>query len=169
MASSHASLLLQKQLKYLNETPVEGFSAGLTQENNIFEWTVTIMGPLDTLYDGGIFNATMSFPFDYPFSPPTVKFTSEIWHPNIYPDGRVCISILHPPGDDPSGYELATERWSPVHSVETIALSIISLLSSPNVDSPANLDAAVQWRQHRDEFKKKVERCVKKSLLADGI
>ena len=35
----------------------------------------------------------------------------------VYPDGKVCISILHPPGDDPNGYELATERWSPVHTV----------------------------------------------------
>lgn len=35
----------------------------------------------------------------------------------VYPDGKVCISILHPPGDDPNGYELATERWTPVHTV----------------------------------------------------
>ena len=35
----------------------------------------------------------------------------------VYPDGRVCISILHPPGDDPNGYELASERWTPVHTV----------------------------------------------------
>lgn len=37
----------------------------------------------------------------------------------VYPDGRVCISILHPPGDDPNGYELASERWTPVHTVCT--------------------------------------------------
>jgi hypothetical protein len=36
---------------------------------------------------------------------------------SVYPDGRVCISILHPPGDDPNGYELASERWTPVHTV----------------------------------------------------
>lgn len=40
----------------------------------------------------------------------------------VYPDGRVCISILHPPGDDPSGYELASERWTPVHTVSLLAL-----------------------------------------------
>jgi len=37
----------------------------------------------------------------------------------VYPDGRVCISILHPPGDDPNGYELASERCTPVHTVCT--------------------------------------------------
>ncbi|KAI7983153.1 Ubiquitin-conjugating enzyme E2 13 [Camellia lanceoleosa] len=136
--------------------PVDGFSAGLVDESNIFEWSVTIIGPPDTLYDGGYFNAIMSFPSDYPNSPPTVKFVSEVWHPNVYPDGRVCISILHPPGDDPNGYELASERWSPVHTVESIVLSIISMLSSPNDESPANVEAAKEWREMKDEFKKKL-------------
>uniref|UniRef100_A0A7N2KPH8 E2 ubiquitin-conjugating enzyme n=1 Tax=Quercus lobata TaxID=97700 RepID=A0A7N2KPH8_QUELO len=142
MAASQASLLLQKQLKDLCKNPVDGFSAGLVDETNIFEWSVTIIGPPDTLYEGGFFNAIMSFPSNYPNSPPTVKFTSEIWHPNVYPDGRVCISILHPPGEDPNGYELASERWTPVHTVESIVLSIISMLSGPNDESPANVEAA---------------------------
>ncbi|KAG5607707.1 hypothetical protein H5410_029199 [Solanum commersonii] len=114
---SQASLLLQKQLKDLCKKPVDGFSAGLVDESNLFEWSVTIIGPPETLYEGGFFNAIMSFPQNYPNSPPTVKFTSEVWHPNVYSDGKVCISILHPPGDDPNGYELASERWSPVHTV----------------------------------------------------
>ncbi|KAF4358678.1 hypothetical protein F8388_005618 [Cannabis sativa] len=184
--ASQASLLLLKQLKDLCKNPVDGFSAGLVDETNIFEWSVTIIGPPDTLYDGGFFNAIMSFPSNYPNSPPSVKFTSEIWHPNVYPDGRVCISILHPPGDDPNGYELASERWTPVHTVcdvlkmiyvssaysysyrsevlvESIVLSIISMLSSPNDESPANVEAAKEWRDRREEFKKKVSRCVRKS------
>ncbi|CAF1770084.1 unnamed protein product [Brassica napus] len=143
--------------------PVDGFSAGLVDEKNIFEWNVTIIGPPDTLYEGGFFNAIMSFPQNYPNSPPTVRFTSDMWHPNVYSDGRVCISILHPPGDDPSGYELASERWTPVHTVESIMLSIISMLSGPNDESPANVEAAKEWREKRHEFKKKVSRCVRKS------
>ncbi|PPS18434.1 hypothetical protein GOBAR_AA02138 [Gossypium barbadense] len=186
--ASQASLLLQKQLKDLCKNPVDGFSAGLVDENNIFEWSVTIIGPPDTLYEGGFFNAIMSFPPNYPNSPPTVKFTSEIWHPN-YPDGRVCISILHPPGDDPNGYELASERWMPVHTVESIVLSIISMLSSPNDESPANVEAALtqpfglllssnldfelssrgiaykEWRETRDEFKRKFPGIQKRFLV----
>uniref|UniRef100_A0A804Q2M8 E2 ubiquitin-conjugating enzyme n=1 Tax=Zea mays TaxID=4577 RepID=A0A804Q2M8_MAIZE len=142
-SASQASLLLQKQLKDLAKNPVDGFSAGLVDDSNIFEWQVTIIGPPDTLYDGGYFNAIMTFPQNYPNSPPSVRFTSEMWHPNVYPDGRVCISILHPPGEDPNGYELASERWTPVHTVESIVLSIISMLSSPNDESPANIEAAV--------------------------
>ena len=47
----------------------------------------------------------------------------------VYADGRVCISILHSPGDDPLGYETSAERWSPVQSVEKILLSVVSMLA----------------------------------------
>jgi ubiquitin-protein ligase len=47
----------------------------------------------------------------------------------VYPDGNVCISILHTPGDDPTMYEQASERWSPVQSVEKVILSVISMLA----------------------------------------
>lgn len=61
----------------------------------------------------------------------------------VGPDGVVCISILHEPGDDKYGYETASERWLPVHTVETILVSVISMISDPNDESPANVDAAV--------------------------
>lgn len=161
--SDQAVLLLRKQLKELSRNPIEGFSAGLVDDSNVFEWAVTIMGPPDTMYEGGFFNATMTFPPEYPNKPPVVKFLSEMWHPNVYPDGKVCISILHTPGDDPHGYEKADERWSPVQTVETIMLSIISMLSSPNDESPANIDAAKQFRDDRAGFRKKVAQCVRRS------
>lgn len=59
-------------------------------------------------------------------------------------NGNVCISILHEPGDDKYGYEKASERWLPVHTVETILISVISMLADPNDESPANVDAAVR-------------------------
>lgn len=63
-----------------------------------------------------------------------------------------CIWILHAPGDDSHGYESATERWNPVHTVE-----------SPNDESPANVDAAKEWRDRRADFKKRVSRGVRRS------
>lgn len=86
-------------------------------------------GPEGTPFEGGLFPATLTFPRDYPLSPPTMKFTCEFFHPNVYPNGTVCISILHPPGDDPNMYESSSERWSPVQSVEKILLSVVSMLA----------------------------------------
>jgi ubiquitin-conjugating enzyme E2 G1 len=87
-----------------------------------------------------------------------------MWHPNVYEDGKVCISILHPPGEDElNSQESADERWRPILGVEQILMSVISMLSDPNDESPANLDAAVMWRNDRVAFKKKVRQVVRKS------
>ena len=77
-----SALLLSRQLKDLNKHPVEGFSAGLTNDN-IYEWDILIIGPENTPYEGGFFKAKLYFPTDYPINPPKMKFTSEIWHPNV--------------------------------------------------------------------------------------
>ncbi|KAI0478403.1 ubiquitin-conjugating enzyme/RWD-like protein [Xylariaceae sp. FL0804] len=125
----------------------------------------------DTKYYGGaIFRAHMSFPVEYPHLPPRVVFQPPglPFHPNVYPSGELCISILHPPGDDRYGYEDAAERWSPVQTPETILLSVISLFGEPNLDSPANVDAARLLRAEREggprDFRRRVRQCVRESL-----
>lgn len=158
-----ATLLLKKQLAELQRTPVDGFSAGLVDESNLFLWEVLVVGPPDTLYEGGYFKAHLNFPKDFPVKPPKMKFVSNIWHPNVYEDGEVCISILHEPGEDKFGYEKASERWSPVHTVESVVLSVISMLSDPNPESAANVLAAKEVREFPAEFKKKVRKCVRQS------
>jgi len=163
MTEQQASLLLKKQLAELAKNPVEGFSAGLVDDYDIFKWELLIIGPPDTLYEGGFFKAHLIFPKEYPLRPPKMKFISDIWHPNIDKSGEVCISILHEPGDDKYGYEKASERWLPVHTIETIVVSVISMLADPNDESPANVDAAKDFREDYDTFKKKVARNVRRS------
>ena len=79
-----------------------------------------------------------------------MKFCCKMFHPNIYPDGKVCISILHPPGvDSMNEQEKAEERWRPIIGVEAILISVISMLNEPNIDSPANLDASIMFKNDR--------------------
>lgn len=69
---------------------------------------------------------------------------------NYLQNGDLCISILHPPVDDPQSGELPCERWNPTQSVRTVLLSVISLLNEPNTYSPANVDASVMYRRWRE-------------------
>ncbi|KAG2207735.1 hypothetical protein INT47_011855 [Mucor saturninus] len=156
-----AANILQRQFKELIRSPVPGFVVDL-KDDNIFEWDVALIGSPKTMYEGGYFKATMTFPDDYPFNPPTFRFNNEFYHPNVYPDGRLCISILHPPGEDPISGEKAEERWNPTQSVESVLVSIISLLADPNCSSPANVDAGVAYRKNREAF----ENIVKKQVEA---
>ena len=93
-----------------------------------------------------------------------MQFKSRMWHPNIHEDGKVCISILHPPGEDRFNEgESADERWRPILGIEAILVSVISMLSAPNADSPANIDCGVQFREDPAAFKKEVQRTVRRS------
>ena len=63
------------------------------------------------------------------------------------------MSILHE-GEDIYGYEHISERWNPSHSVNSVLMSLLSILTEPNFDSPANVDASKLWRENFNEYKK---------------
>lgn len=132
--------------------------------DNIFAWSVSliVLNP-DSLYYGGYFKAIMKFPRDYPYAPPDFRFERPLWHPNVYPDGRLCISILHSPGDDQMSGEAADERWSPVQRVESVLISVLSLLDDAEVSSPANVDAGVMLRKQPEAYKERVKQDREKS------
>ncbi|XP_041647466.1 cell division cycle 34 homolog (S. cerevisiae) a [Cheilinus undulatus] len=166
VASSQKALMLE--MKSLQDEPVEGFKITLVDESDLYNWEVAIFGPPNTHYEGGYFKARIKFPVDYPYSPPAFRFLTKMWHPNIYENGDVCISILHPPVDDPQSGELPSERWNPTQNVRTILLSVISLLNEPNTFSPANVDASVMYRKWRDSKGKDREyiEIIRKQVLA---
>ncbi|KAL0222798.1 hypothetical protein P9112_002188 [Eukaryota sp. TZLM1-RC] len=160
---SQARGRLLKEYKQMTVNPPENITAGPISEDNFFKWQFSLLGPPGSLYESGYFSGIIDFPRDYPFSPPKLKFTTPILHPNVYPTGEVCMSILHNQVD-PSGYEKATEQWTPGSSVATILVSLLSLLSDPAFDSPANPDAAVMYRNNPTEYIKVVQQCVRQSL-----
>jgi ubiquitin-conjugating enzyme E2 R len=133
---------------------------------NIYEWSVAliVLNP-DSPYYGGYFKCRMAFPHNYPFSPPDFRFERPLWHPNVYPDGRLCISILHQPGEDAMSGESAGERWSPVQRVESVLISVLSLLDDAEVSSPANVDAGVQLRNDPAGYKDRVIQDREKSKM----
>lgn len=190
MAQSTAQRRLLQEYRALTSNPPDGITAGPVSEDDLLHWECLIQGPEGTPFEGGVFPAELRFPKDYPLAPPSMKFLADVWHPNgssrrprlrsrgpfcfppradrrpdpVYPSGLVCISILHPPGDDPNHYEHASERWSPIQSVEKILISVMSMLAEPNDESPANVEAAKMWRERRSEYESRVRDGVKRML-----
>jgi len=168
-SAAAASKRLMTEYRQLtsNGSPDGMFTAGPISEADLFTWEAIICGPKDTPFEGGVFVAKLLFPHDYPLSPFKMKFEPPLFHPNIYPDGTVCISILHTPGDDPTEYEQASERWSPVQSVEKVILSVISMLAEPNLESGANIDCCKLYRDDREEYVRIVKASIREQLGVD--
>jgi len=132
-------------------------------EDNFFIWNILLIGPADTIFEGGIFKCQLTFPKEYPNKAPTFKFIDNLFHPNVYKNGHICISILHE-GTDIYGYENNSERWSPLQNVNSILMSIISLLPEPNFESPANVDASILWKNNYNEYKKKIYKFISQNI-----
>lgn len=114
---------------------------------NLMKWQAVIEGPSDSPYAGAWFSLTLEFTSDYPHKPPTVKFDHDLYHPNIYPTRGICLDIL---GD----------KWSPIYQISTVLVSIRSLLTDPNPDSPANGEAARFYRASQDAYAIQVRQCI---------
>ncbi|KAJ1386099.1 Ubiquitin-conjugating enzyme E2 [Sesbania bispinosa] len=120
-----------------------GISA-FPEEDNILCWKGTITGSKDTVFEGTEYKLSLSFPNDYPFKPPKVKFETTCFHPNVDVHGNICLDILQ-------------DKWSSAYDVRTILLSIQSLLGEPNISSPLNPHAAQLW-SNQEEYRKMVEK-----------
>ncbi|KAK9782856.1 hypothetical protein SCAR479_01199 [Seiridium cardinale] len=107
-------------------------------------WECGIPGKEKTKWEGGVFKMTMTFPDEYPTKPPKCKFTPPLFHPNVYPSGTVCLSILN-----------EEEGWKPAITVKQIALGVQDLLDNPNPDSPAQAEAYNLFKKDKEEYERR--------------
>mmetsp|Transcript_34723 Transcript_34723/g.81410 ORF Transcript_34723/g.81410 Transcript_34723/m.81410 type:complete len:156 (+) Transcript_34723:51-518(+) len=149
--SSAATLRLMSDLREMQKDAPEGASAAPMSEDNIFLWNATIFGPADTPWEGGIFSLRMTFCDQYPDKPPKVRFTTKVFHPNVYQDGTLCLDIIQ-------------NKWSPSYTVSSVLTSIQSLLTDPNCGSPANPEAAELYLQDKKTYTRRVRRLTEESL-----
>ncbi|KAI4949165.1 Ubiquitin-conjugating enzyme 13 [Alternaria rosae] len=124
-----------KETERLVNEPVQGISA-TPHDDNLRYFDVTIDGPSQSPYEGGVFKLELFLPDDYPMTPPKVRFLTKIYHPNIDRLGRICLDVLK-------------SNWSPALQIRTILLSIQALLGAPNPDDPLANDVAQAWKENQ--------------------
>lgn len=130
---------IKKDRKYM-------FFARSTKD--ILTWECGFPGPNIPLYRNSYYIVSMKFPKNYPYSPPNVKFVKKVFHPNVYCDGSVCLSLL--------SYD-----WKPSITINNILCGLQRLLMTPNPNSPANGPAASAYRT-LDKYKCEVRRNIDK-------
>ena len=144
-----------KEYKDINRNPIAncGVTVGLFNDDDILNWRVSLLGPKDTSYKGGLFYLSIHFPNEYPQKPPEVCFITPMYHVNINPKaprfagseslGHVCISTLN--------------WWKPEYTMREVLTNIFALFYLGNPDSPYGLDRADEFRNNRSLYEEKVK------------
>ena len=115
MKSSNPNYRIQRELKEFLSSPPPGLSVKISGKN-VRLWIVTLTMPDTSIYAGDIYKLRISFPNDYPTSPPSVYFLPPTpRHEHVYTNGDICLSLL---GKD----------WRPIMTASSIAGSIMSIL-----------------------------------------
>jgi ubiquitin-conjugating enzyme E2 W len=117
LKSNSPNYRIQRELKAFIQDPPDNLSVKVGK--NIRVWIVTMKGADNTIYEGESFLLRISFPKDYPTVPPSVYFLPPKipLHEHIYSNGDICLSLLG-------------KGWRPTMTAQSIALSILSILSS---------------------------------------
>lgn len=147
---------LKQELKELTDDPITtcGVKVDKVDPSNIFEWKLTLNGPTNTPYNGGVFEMNIKFPENYPTGKPEIRAITEMYHCNIgtttnNAHGHVCVS--------------STSNWNPEKSnMREVIWDIISLFYKQNPDDNMNSEASNLYKSNKNEFENKVREYVQK-------
>ena len=132
---------LKNEFQQLQNDPILslGATVGLPNPSNIFHWNITLLGPQDTPYAGGMFFLTADFPDTYPQTKPEIRFVNKIYHLNVREkDGHICISTLN--------------QWVANTPMVNVLSAIFALFYEQNPLSPYSVSMAAQYKLRRNEF-----------------
>ena len=143
--------LMQERKNWRKEHPF-GFTAKPVSSadgegQDLFKWECKIPGKKGSPWEGGIYKLMMEFSEDFPNKPPKCKFQPVLFHPNIYPSGTVCLSILN-----------EDEDWRPSLTIPQLLMGIQDLMNNPNEKSPAQADPYLLFTQNKAEYFNRVRK-----------
>ena len=156
--SMQARLLKEYQLCQDDNDLIQiGCNFGLENEN-LFTWRVTMVGPKNTPYEGGLFTIIITFPENYPSRGPEFKFKNKIYHLNVDFEkdfGHICINNLN------SWRTTGKVKDKSFYTVKQALFDIFCLFFNQGVDSAYKEEMAVEYLKNRDKFNEEARRWTK--------
>ncbi|KAK5120127.1 hypothetical protein LTR85_006608 [Meristemomyces frigidus] len=127
-----ASKRLIKELDQYSKDPSPAVSKlEPNTDDDLTHLSAVLRGPDGTAYEGGEWNLTITVPSSYPNTPPEVRFSTPICHPNVsFKTGEICLDLLK-------------TSWTPAYTIVSTLEAVQQLLSAGGEpDSPLNIDLA---------------------------
>lgn len=139
-----ASKRVAKELESLSKELPPYLRQLSSDDANVLVWHMLLL-PDQLPYGLKAFQVRIDFPREYPFKPPTLRFTTKIYHPNVREDGLVCLPLI------------SNENWKPYTKPYQVLEALNVLVSKPNLEEPVRLELADLLTQNPEMFRKKAE------------
>lgn len=146
MSKAPTTRRILKEFENFKKDKIVGCDMKQVNEDDIYKYHILFSCPDGSDYESCNYLLSLIYPFEYPFSPPIIRFLSPILHPNVSESGEICLNILK-----------KDDGWSPALSVSKVILSLQNLMMEPNPDSALNIDAVLEKRKNPESFKLKVK------------
>ena len=151
---------IKEEFRDLKNHPIGncGITVGLPDENDYRKWRVSLSGPKDTSYNGGLFFLSVTFPEDYPERPPEICFLTPIYHFNVNPYAPIS------PESVPLGHiSISTLfRWKSDYTMRKVLVDIFALLYLGNPNSTYYSGIGDEFKNNRKFFEEKIKYFTKK-------
>lgn len=142
MTDTRAHQRVAKEIERMGHNPPLGILMWPLSDS-LENLEASIEGLKDTPYEGGEFHLSITIPPKYPNVPPTIKFKTPIYHPNIDSSGRICLDFLKP---QPQG------KWTATVSLEMLLTQIQQLMAEPNPNDPLDTKIAQEFTENKAKF-----------------
>ncbi|CAF4827717.1 unnamed protein product [Rotaria sp. Silwood1] len=123
---------IQREIQRIFKDPLPGIFI-VSDPDNMTKIHALVVGPSATPYEGGFFYFIIRCPPNYPFGVPRCRLITTgnntvRFNPNLYRNGKVCLSIIH---------TMKGPSWSPALGIPSLLISIQSLMSeNPYYNEP---------------------------------
>mmetsp|Transcript_7885 Transcript_7885/g.9498 ORF Transcript_7885/g.9498 Transcript_7885/m.9498 type:complete len:158 (+) Transcript_7885:146-619(+) len=154
MATIASARLREERRSWRKDHPANFWARPLKNPDgsaNLLIWEAGVPGRKGTDWEAGVFKVRLDFTKGYPSKPPVCSFLPPIFHPNVYPSGKICLSIIN-----------ATDSWRPSITLKQILIGIQDLLDSPNNSDAAQEPAYRLLRSSKAKYRKKIREQAKK-------
>ena len=97
MSGIAANRLREERSQWRKDHPFGFYAKPIKKTDDtldLFHWQCGIPGKEGSAWEGSVYPVTMTFTEDYPMKPPKCAFPEGFYHPNVFPSGTVCLSIL---------------------------------------------------------------------------
>lgn len=143
MSLSSNEKRLLKDVININKNPLNDQGIFYIHDtSNIKKGYALIFGPDNTIYSHGMYFFKFTFPDDYPFNPPRVEYLtnndSVRFNPNLYRNGKVCISILN---------TWSGPQWSSCQTISSVLLTLTTLFhNKPLLNEPGLTESNSEFK-----------------------